>query len=48
MIGARIWDEIDPLVQVYVLNYRPEFRSKVSRPGYEDRIRPGAIPYCTT
>jgi hypothetical protein len=44
MIGAMIWDEIDPSVQVCVLNYRPESRSKVSRPGYEDRITPGAIP----
>lgn len=48
MIGMRIRDEIDPWVQVCVLNYRPEFRSNVSRSSYGDRIRPGAIPYCTT
>ena len=35
-IGIRIRDEIDPSVQVCVLDYRPEFRSKISRPTSEE------------
>lgn len=35
-IGMRIQDEIDPSVQVCVLDYRSEFRSKISRPTYEE------------
>jgi pyruvate formate lyase activating enzyme len=34
-IGMRIRDEIDPSVQVCVLDYRPEFRSSFPRPTYE-------------
>ena len=36
LMGTRIRDEIGPSVQVCVLDYRPEFRSKISRPTYEE------------
>lgn len=35
-IGIRIRDEIDPSVQVCVLDYGPEFRSKITMPNYEE------------
>jgi pyruvate formate lyase activating enzyme len=38
-IGIRIRHEIDPSVQVCALDYRPEFRSKISRPAYEEMKR---------
>lgn len=38
-IGIRIRDEVDPSVQVCALDYRPEFKSKISRPTYEEMKR---------
>ena len=35
-IGVRIRHEIDSSVQVCVLDYRPEFRSKIARPTYDE------------